>query len=948
MCIYKNIIEEITSNNELNKLFYNAIAHKLDKDSSVSLSFENKCFDINIETLKEHSDRSIWAFYFLMKGNNFIILENIINKSINYNLLDNNLNYETVKKQFTLLIFLSVYLHDFGKLNPYFQSKIRQIEANKEKTFFNSEEFKNKWCDTKYPFYYSHFSKIFLDKCDNHSEFNFLSLIINNFFHEFHKEKKERSKIKKENRLFDIQKIISFFEKNIIPKHHSGPYYSSASILNEGKFLAPFESINDFVFVSELLFEFIGFSDILSTVFFMEKHHLINNKPLSFEEEIIKLEQYVNYKVYSNKLDYKKLSSFEFVLDYNKEIYKDISDDAISEIKNLNHLKTKIGRAVAKKTRLSNNNLNIIKAPTGTGKTNLSYIYINETLKKRTDINRILFINPLNSLNYQVKETAEKAFNLKYDYINILNSETKIEHQYNNDDDEKLNAKSIDKFTQYNYPFIVTSHVNFFDKLYSKNKKDKHSLIYLSNSLIIIDEIQLYRDSLSLINFHYLNLLEKYLNINTLIISATIPVPSELDDEIVIGSENLIKNKYLFSEEYTKEIFEHEVFKRITYNLDFFDTYEDPKYSIFEIKNIEELKGNNSILITHNSLKKCNEIYNKIKLTFEAAKYKIYFYNSTILPCFQEDILNNIKLRLKNNERTLVIATSKIETGIDISFSYGIRFSTSIQDILQNGGRINRDGNGKKENHTLYIIKDELKSRKSEEIIPRLSADNSTEKKFYKKFFNGSDTVNVDKFYDLVFKNLEEDSSEWRNIMNNNLSLLKNPNAYSFESLSKIKTIPKQTYTTYNFFVNDNIEIFNLDEQSKLLLTNLNIKESKEIFIKLNTLKPNEKEIYERLISILKKISFNVYLYEKDLNNSFLKSYNMSLTDIKTYKRLKINEINQYFIYDFSTYIKSKNFSIYPINSYFILDKKIENEDLFYKYSSGFMQYIDINEELDI
>ena len=73
------------------------------------------------------------------------------------------------------------------------------------------------------------------------------------------------------------------------------------------------------------------------------------------------------------------------------------------------------------------------------------------------------------------------------------------------------------------YPIVLTTHIGFFNYLFGTSREETFPLVHLVNSVVILDEIQSYKNSIwkEIIIF-----LEKYaeiLNIKIIIMSATLP-----------------------------------------------------------------------------------------------------------------------------------------------------------------------------------------------------------------------------------------------------------------------------------------------------------------------------------------------------------------------------------------------------------------------------------------
>jgi CRISPR-associated endonuclease/helicase Cas3 len=89
----------------------------------------------------------------------------------------------------------------------------------------------------------------------------------------------------------------------------------------------------------------------------------------------------------------------------------------------------------------------------------------------------------------------------------------------------------------------------------------------------------------------------------------------------------------------------------------------------------------------------CNTIHNAAYLanSFRQDKlFKIYEMTGWQTPMHKEQILKEIKRTIKK-EKTLVIATSTIECGVNISFDIGWREKCGALNVLQFAGRINRN-----------------------------------------------------------------------------------------------------------------------------------------------------------------------------------------------------------------------------------------------------------------
>ena len=68
----------------------------------------------------------------------------------------------------------------------------------------------------------------------------------------------------------------------------------------------------------------------------------------------------------------------------------------------------------------------------------------------------------------------------------------------------------------------------------------------------------------------------------------------------------------------------------------------------------------------------------------------------------RKDLIAEIKKKLSNGEKILVISTQIVEAGVDLSFEAGIRILAGIDNVVQTAGRLSR--NGEFPSATLYVI----------------------------------------------------------------------------------------------------------------------------------------------------------------------------------------------------------------------------------------------------
>ncbi len=736
----KTYLLSFLNNINLNEIFYDKNNYFAHRDA------QNNSFK---ETLYEHSINTLIVSDYFLKKNNYKIIQEITNTFYDnikvYEYIKNsNIDKEKIFIYFLETFYLTVLYHDYGKHNPYFQKNKMDNPITNDIYIkdFNIQENDN-----------------------THSNYSNILNVLNsyNFIDEaFIIEKKYFNKDIKEPYL----KILEF----IIKKHHSG-----LDTINNNE-LDSIKQMNDLFnfelnIIIDLLYSILVQSDMLSTTYYM----IIQEDKLNYNNmiEIINtLESYLNNKL--AKIDKNEIKTIEEKKAYNNFLYKNVrffNELEINKTNKLNDLKYKVSSNIVFSKNVGD--IRIFNGNTGIGKTNISMVYINELIKQY-DISKVIYSLPLNILINQTYEELIDTFNFKNNKINIINSENGIKN--NDKEDKKINYWNLKyDFENFNNEIVLTSTINFFHKLFHKDKKSKLSLINLQDSLLILDEIQLIDDRYFELVYKYILMLNKYLNVKVLILSATLPIPPKFNKEF--------KDKLILEENLNKAILEHNLFKRTNYNFDYFNNSN--------AKNISDYINNSTtefnFLIVHNSIKKCNELYNGMSLNKEI---EVYFYNNTLI----KPILSSILDKVRNNSTTqseqallvrkkiVVISTMKIETGVDISFDCGFKFSSNIDSLQQFAGRINRYGN--RDISKVFILKDYIKIFGQNQQRDIIAKNNCMDKEHFQKYLK-----NIDKYYKTLFNTIQSKSNK-----------LIYFDQLNFNELNKIKLIDNN-YLLTSFFV---------------------------------------------------------------------------------------------------------------------------------------------------
>lgn len=585
------------------------------------------------ETLRQHSGLVMKYFNKLNESKNISgvakrIIDNIVTDY-------DRLNSDACKDFIFDMFVNAVYMHDVGKSNPVFQYRAM---GNAE--FAESE----KW----------HLGK-------NHSLLS--SLIYCDVFY-------KKAKALNLNR--QINPLINSFAY-IISRHHSD--LENVSVRNFYALLSSTAETG-----SKMLSNYIDRVDVGA----LEK----NTKNNAFKSEYLYILLKLLYSVLTT-CDF--VATYEFMNGSEADICDSVDPDELAEkynnreltkiirsnknIEGINKLRTDIFLECER--NLKNNpdkNIYYLEAPTGSGKTNTS-INIAVNLIKELGCNNIFYVFPFNTLAEQTAQVMDFWENNR-DFV-VINSTTPIIQDDKCDEDTEY-EKVYFNYQLANFPVVITSHVRLFNAVFGVTREDCIWLYKLCNSVIVLDEIQSYKNSLWSKFINILYKFAKMFNFKIVIMSATLP---KLDYLLNNREDNLVCD-LLDSKKY----FEDPLFKdRVKLNFDYLGT----KMPLDDIAGVvadkfRETREKNILVefITKKSARQCFELL-KESLGDEAVIAELTGDDN-------KAVRKSIISKIKNREVNIVVATQVIEAGVDIDMDIGFKDISTLDSEEQFVGRINR------------------------------------------------------------------------------------------------------------------------------------------------------------------------------------------------------------------------------------------------------------------
>lgn len=430
----------------------------------------------------------------------------------------------------------------------------------------------------------------------------------------------------------------------------------------------------DFYIYTKLMFSLLVAGDYYATSEYQNKNAVNDigaiNKVSDFYDIFKKSEIYTrikNYKNYINGLDKNPYKSGD-INELRTQLFLEAEENLIKNIKS---------------------NLFYLEAPTGSGKTIASINLAFKFLEKDKNINKIFYIFPFNTLVEQTKSSLDEIFMENEEVkrnIAIINSVNPIRLESEDENKAFVSGLKSNKTINYqksllnrqflHYPIVLTTHVNLFKYLFGTRREEIFPLVHLANSVVILDEIQSYRNNIWKEIILFLKKYSELLNVKIIIMSATLPRLGKLtscNDEIV----SLIKDR--------QKYFDNPLFKeRVSLDYSLLESMGVIKDLLYEkvIEVAEKTQGN--ILVEFIKKESALNFYEKL---FE------YDDKKTILLITGDDNKaerKKIISRVKNERNLILIATQVIEAGVDIDMDVGFKDISILDAEEQFLGRINR------------------------------------------------------------------------------------------------------------------------------------------------------------------------------------------------------------------------------------------------------------------
>lgn len=625
------------------------------------------------ELLKEHVDRCYHYFEELWEHKNFKAIFENFQKELAPELSD-----EGIKLFYSLIVNVIIF-HDYGKINPRFQSITMKNTLR------------------KWP----------VINCLDGTKHSMLSAAI---YLDYFYEKIQESPLSKDEK--NVIHVFMLSNAYVISRHHG-------NLSGFEAFLGEFQQNQQLADIFSCMNQG-DFAEMYYGPFCKKGLHSVNmpmqnkRKYDSFSEKqslqlglyayirflfsvLVSCDYYATSE-YDNGIEmsaFGTIENTEFATQYEqservKQIRRFNPESCVDDKKDINILRNRMFYE-AEQTLLENKDANVAfaEAPTGAGKSNLAMNCSLKLLDK--NINKIFYVYPFNTLVEQNYDTLEKIYGQTdiFKSIAVINSITPIPLNGTRKFWENLDKEENEKFYQkalldrqfLNYPFILTTHVNLFQIMFGCEREAAISFYQLAGSVVVLDEIQSYKNVLWTEIMMFLQCYSRLLNMKIIIMSATLPKLDMLtgNHEKVV---NLIENpeKYFQDARFKKRV-------ALSYEL----LYPDKKTEIEELYAhvLGQAQKGKKILMEFITKTSAEKFYHMLT---ESGRedLQIFCMTGDDNQIDRKRILREMDT-VDEDKAVILVATQVVEAGIDIDMDIGYKDISKLDSEEQFIGRINRN-----------------------------------------------------------------------------------------------------------------------------------------------------------------------------------------------------------------------------------------------------------------
>ncbi len=302
-----------------------------------------------------------------------------------------------------------------------------------------------------------------------------------------------------------------------------------------------------------------------------------------------------------------------------------------------------------------------LTAPTGLGKT-LSSLGFALRHASRHGLDRIITVIPYISITEQTANVYRK----------FLPPEAILEHHSAVDKDTAASSEdNLERWElaaeNWDAPIIVTTAVQFFESLFAHKPSRCRKLHRIARSVVIIDEIQLFPESLLQPTFDLLGALVRQYGVTCLFTTATQPAYKKfchLEIQEIVPDPPQLAQKL-------------QGLKQLQ--------FQQKREPLSWAEVAEHLQTYQQVMCVVNTRADARALYALLPPD------KRLHLSTNLCGAHRRQILQEIERRLAENEPCLLVSTQLVEAGVDLDFPVVWRAMGPLVSLIQAAGRCNRE-----------------------------------------------------------------------------------------------------------------------------------------------------------------------------------------------------------------------------------------------------------------
>jgi CRISPR-associated endonuclease/helicase Cas3 len=307
-----------------------------------------------------------------------------------------------------------------------------------------------------------------------------------------------------------------------------------------------------------------------------------------------------------------------------------------------------------------------LHVPTGGGKT-LASLRFAIAHAAKWNKSRVIFVSPLLSILDQnaavLREFIEDNSIILEHHSNVVHADDGREIVDNND------AELLEE--NWNAPVIITTLVQLLNTIFCGKTSCIRRFHALVNSVIVIDEVQTVPTRMLTLFNLAVNFLSKMCGATVVLCSATQPCLERTMHPIFDPIDMVPYEKSLWEPFARTKIIDGGALM----------LQEIPDFVIDKLNTVK------SILIICNKKAEAAFLYRELCLY----GYPCFHLSASMCMAHRCSTLSKLQNALRDDSKTICIATQVIEAGVDISFDCVIRLTAGMDNIIQAAGRCNRN-----------------------------------------------------------------------------------------------------------------------------------------------------------------------------------------------------------------------------------------------------------------